>query len=427
MSDTSTVAITGAPSPIAARRVLLTLTWTRWFPVGFVIPTMTLFQLQRGLSLAQALTATAVAGVVTVMLELPTSAVADATGRRRVYLVAAVVNVLAGVVFTLATSFWGFVAAAALMGVFRALDSGPLEAWYVDSVHAHDPGADVDGALSAQGTALGVAIALGALTSGVLVWWHPMADRTALLLPVLVFAALNVVHLVAAAILLTRPRPDAAPPRGYPTREAVRRSWRTVGDSLRLLRVDQILLALLAAEICWSIAMIVFEQLMPVRLAELTGSQERAGVLAGPLTSTGWVAFAAGSALAGLLARRIGVARTAVLARALNGIGAACMGLAAGPGLLALTYLLTYALHGSNGPMHATLLHRRARSDNRATVLSMNSLFAFAAFAVAAPVLGLVATGISTPVAMVVGGAVGILGAVFYLPARRAELTAAQC
>ena len=37
-----------------------------------------------------------------------------------------------------AHSFWAFAIGAALMGVFRALDSGPLEAWFVDTVHATD-------------------------------------------------------------------------------------------------------------------------------------------------------------------------------------------------------------------------------------------------------------------------------------------------
>ena len=38
--------------------------------------------------------------------------------------------------------------------------------------------------------------------------------------------------------------------------------------------------------------------------------------------------------------------------------------------------------------MHDTLLHREAEARNRATVLSMNSMVAFAAFSVAAPLLG---------------------------------------
>ena len=213
--------------------------------------------------------------------------------------------------------------------------------------------------------------------------------------------------------------------RAHPVVQSAARSWRVVRISVAQLRLDRVLLALLAVEVCWSISMIVFEQFLPIRLAELFGSQQQAGIVVGPLTAAAWGAFAAGSALAGLVARRVGVAWTAILARALNGAGAVAMGLATGSTALAAAYLMTYALHGSNGPMHAVLLHRQAEAANRSTVLSLNSLVAFAAFAVAAPALGLIATEISTPVAMVIGGTVGILGAVFYLPARRAERSVA--
>ncbi len=96
-------------------------------------------------------------------------------GRRPVYLAAAVINVVAITAYALAQSFWAFVVAGALMGAFRALDSGPLEAWLVDTVHETTPGADVDRQLSRAGSILGVAIAVGAVLSGLLIWWNPAA------------------------------------------------------------------------------------------------------------------------------------------------------------------------------------------------------------------------------------------------------------
>ena len=137
--------------------MFLTLSFTRWFPIGLVVGLFTLLPLERGLTVAQALTASAMSGFVVFALELPTSGFADAFGRRPVFIAAAVVNVLAAVAYLVAQTFWMFALAACLMGVFRALDSGPLEAWFVDTVHATEPGADVDGALAAQGTLVGAA------------------------------------------------------------------------------------------------------------------------------------------------------------------------------------------------------------------------------------------------------------------------------
>ena len=76
-------------SPLAARRVFLTLTTTRWLPIGFVVGLLVLWQLERGLTLPQALTASAVMGIAVVVLELPTSGFADALGRRPVLIAAA--------------------------------------------------------------------------------------------------------------------------------------------------------------------------------------------------------------------------------------------------------------------------------------------------------------------------------------------------
>jgi MFS family permease len=411
-------------SPSAARRVFLALSFTRWFPVGLVVGVTTLWQLERGLSVAQSLTVSSAAGLTVFFLELPTSGFADAFGRRPVFIASAAVNVVASAMLIVAQSFWAFLAAAVLTGVFRALDSGPLEAWFVDTVHASTPGADVDGSLAAQGTVLGSSIAAGALVSGALVWWHPFTGAPALLLPVVVFVALNVVHLLATVLLLKEPRARAAASGIARAAASAKEAPAVVRDGLGLLRSNRVLRGIIVVEVFWSIAMIVFETFQPIRLAELVGSEERAGAIMGPVAAGGWAVFAVGAALAGWTSRRVGVARTAILARVLNGLGAVVMGLVAGPAALIAAYSVTYLLHGSGGPMHAALLHREASSGNRATVLSMNSMVAFAAFGVCAPLLGLLAEQTTTQVAMVAAGAVSVIGALFYLPARRAERTA---
>jgi MFS family permease len=410
-------------SPAAARRVFLALTFTRWFPVGLVVGLLTLWQLERGLTVAQAMTVSSAAGLTIFALELPTSGFADAFGRRPVFVGSAVVNVVASVVLLLAHSFWMFLVAAVLTGVFRALDSGPLEAWFVDTVHASTPDADVDGSLAAQGTVLGGGIAVGALVSGALVWWHPFAGTSALVLPVAVFVALNVVHLVAVLVLLREPR-SAEHVDASGVRRAIasaKESPVVVREGLGLLRTNAALRGIVCVEIFWSVAMLVFETFQPIRLAELVGGEERAGAIMGPVAAAGWAVFAVGAALGSWSSRRIGVARTAILARILNGLGAVVMGLVAGPAALIAAYGVTYLLHGSAGPMHSALLHREARARNRATVLSMNSMVGSVAFGVAAPLLGLLAERTSTQLAMIGAGAFSVLGAWFYRQALRAE------
>lgn len=414
--------MTGGLGRAAAYRVFLVLTVTRWFPVGFVVGIFILIQTGRGLSIAEAMTAAAVSGFVCFALELPTSGFADAFGRRPVYLAAAVLNVAAGFAYLFAQSFWQFVGAAALMGAFRALDSGPLEAWFVDTVHQESPGADVDQELSRSGTALGAALAVGALLSGALIWWHPVKALPAIDAAVAVFALLNVVHLVATTVLLReRPRPAAGPVGPSRAWASVREAPAVITGGLRLLTTNRVLLGIIVGEVCWSIGMVAFESLLPLRLEELLGSAQAAGALVGPVAAVGWAVFALGTWLAGRASKRWGVARAAMLGRGLNALGVVIMGLALTPVQLVAAYFFTYAMHGLNGPPHSALLHREAEARNRSTILSINSMFAFLAFGIAGPLAGLLADGASIALTMLTVGLLSSLGVAAYRPARNAE------
>lgn len=451
----------------SARRVFYTLTVTRWFPVGFVVGILVLLATTRGLSTTQALTYAAVAGIVCFLLELPTSGFADAFGRRPVYLAAAGLNVIVALCYVLAHTFWTFVAAAALMGVFRALDSGPLEAWFVDAVHEEHPGKDVDQELSRAATLMGAAMALGAVLSGALIWWHPLSSQPPLDLVVWVYAAGNVIHLLATTLLLRHEAPtaaslapapsDPAPSGPAPSdpalpapappvasldpalpvpalpdpawaraRASIAQAPGVVLAGLRMMVGNPVLVGLLVAEAAWSIGMIAFESLLPLRLEELVGSSQVAGALIGPVSAGGWACYALGTWLAGILSARIGVARGAMVARVLNGLGIILMAWAMGPLALVLAYLFTYSMHGLNGPTHGALLHRQATRANRATVLSMNSMVAFLAFGVASPLAGAIGEHSSLAAAMLVLGIIAIAGVAAYLPARRAELKAGR-
>ena len=405
-----------------ATRIFYLLNFTRWFPVGFVVGIFILIQTGRGLTIAQAMTAAAVSGLACFALELPTSGFADAFGRRAVYLAAAVVNVLAGAAYLFAQNFWQFVGAAALMGTFRALDSGPLEAWFVDTVHEGSPGADVDQELSRAGTVLGLAVGAGALISGGLIWWHPVRAFAAIDLAVAVFALLNVVHLAATWLLLREG------PRAISTGEQERRAWASareapavIASGVRLLATNKVLLGIILAEIAWSIGMVAFESLLPLRLEELLGSAQAAGATMGPVAAVGWGIFALGTWIAGKASKRWGVARAAMLGRTLNATGVLLMAWAFTPAGLIAAYLFTYTWHGVNGPPHSALLHREAEARNRATVLSINSMFAFLAFGVAGPLAGLLADRASIRLAMLAVGVTSLLGVAAYLPARHAE------
>ncbi|MFJ8580773.1 MFS transporter [Micromonospora sp. NPDC093277] len=394
----------------------LTLYGLRWLPTGLMIPVMILLMQERGLSLSQiGLVATA-QGLVVLALELPTGGFADALGRKPVLATAWVIGLISLAIFAFADSFWLFFLSWALQGVYRALDSGPMESWYVDATLAADPQAEYERGLGHAGTVIGLAIGAGALLSGGLVALGPIGPVSALTLPVLVAIVLHVVSLVALLVLMAERRPATG---AAALRASMVEAPRMVGQAIGLLRRSRVLLALVGVELFWGFGMVTFESLLPVRLAEVVGNADRAAALLGPVGSAAWLANAAGAALTPLLLRRLGAAPAAALLRVLQGVTVVGMGLLAGPVGVLIAYLACYTVHGASNPLHMGLLHRQVDGPYRTSVISLNSMMSQPAGALGAVVLTALADRTSISLAMLVGGVVLALAAPLYLPAWR--------
>lgn len=395
--------------------ILLSL---RWLPVGLLVPVFVLLMQERGLTLTEIGVAFAAQGVLVLVLELPTAGLADAVGRRPVLVLAAVVNLVSIALFVVADSFALLVAVWALQGVYRALDSGPLESWFVDSTLAADPEAEYERGLSQGGTALGVAMAAGALLSGGLVALGPVGPFSALTMPIVAIVVLQIVGLVALLALLRERRAAAG---SSALRESIAEAPRMIGQAMGLLRRSRVLLALLAVELFWGFGMVTFEALLPVRLAEVLGDSDRAGALLGPATMVAWLANAGGAAATPLLTRRLGAAPAAALLRIAQGLTVVGMALLAGPVGVLIAFVVCYVVHGASNPLHMGLVHRQVDGPYRTSVVSLNSMVAMPAGAAGGIVLGLVADRAGVSVAMLAGAVVLAIAAPLYLPAWRAS------
>lgn len=405
-------------TPRQARFRYLLLLALRWFPVGLELPILLLLPLDRGLTLAQAGLAASFQGFVVLALELPTGGLSDSWGRRPVLAVSACVSAVSLALFAMADTFAMFAAVFVLQGVFRALDSGPLESWFVDATLAADPDAKLDRGLSAGSVAIGVAMGAGALMAGGIIAWVEVPGVPTLALPVWLGLFVQLIGLVAILLLVHEPpHPDGR--RRFVA--SLREVPRVIVEGAGLVRRSRILLPLLAVELFWGFGMVTFEVLVKVRLAEEVGGLEKAAAIIGPAGTVAWLAFAAGSALVPLLSARFGVAVTAAVLRVAQGLAVLGMGLLAGPVGVLSGYLVAYVMHGASGPVHMTLIHRQVTSEHRSTVTSMNSMVAQPAGALGLILLTALASGVSTSFAIVVGAVVLAVAAPLYLPAARAE------
>jgi MFS family permease len=398
------------------RRRYLTLVAFRWFPTGLLIPISVLLPLERGLSLSEIGLAAAGQGLIVLLLELPTGGLADSLGRKRVLIMSILVGIVSLSIYLVADTFLAFFTAFALQGVFRALDSGPLEAWYIDATHAADPEAEIQRGLSGAGVVLGIAIASAALLSGALVAWHPIVSMEALALPVVVSLVLQMAGLIGLVLLMVEGREE----KGWSAAvSAARETPAAISGGLRLLRDNQVLLAIVAVELFWGFGMATFESFTPVKLAEVVGDVDRAAAISGPAASAAWMVSALGAATVPWLGRRIGLAPAAAMLRVLQGLAVVGLGLATGvPGVIA-AYLIAYVVHGASNPAHLTLLHRQVDSSLRATVSSLNSMASLTAGAMGLIALTSLAEATSLDTAMYVGAVILAAAAPLYIPAWR--------
>lgn len=366
-------------SPLTVRsatRRFVALTALRWLPVGLTIPVMVLLASSRGLTLTQIGLVSIVHSLTVACLELPTGGLADAVGRKPVLVASALLHLGSCAAFVTADGVAGFAAAMALMAVGRALDSGPLEAWYVDTVHEREPRADVVPGLSHAGIADCLALAAGAVAGGLAPALFEGGAPSLLVLPFLAAAALDVVSIIAVLALVTPTGPARTGSATHAVRSGVAAIPATVAASLALCGRDRALRTVLLLAATCGLCLGTLELLGPGLFADLAGSRTGGSAAFGLVMAVSFVTGAAGAALAPSVRRLAGgsvpwaiTGLTAMSGLALSGVAVT------GPLVLAAAaYAGFYLANAAAWPLLHAVLHARVGAGERASVLSASSL-----------------------------------------------------
>jgi MFS family permease len=352
----------------------------RWFAIGFIVPVLVLLADARGLNVTQIGLAFLPFGLMTALLELPTGGLADSRGRRPVLVAAALLQVGGLVAWGLSRSTLAFALSGAVMGAARALDSGPLEAWFVDATH--DAGGTDDESVR-RGLALGsvaecVALALGSLLGGLLPrLLDGLPDgRSAIVIPLsvpfLVAAALSALHAVALVALLS-----ATPHRSRDLEQSGPSLMDAVREGMRIATRVRTARRLLYGFAAFGLALTTVEVLWPQHVIELfdeggAGASVRLGALfAG--------AFAASAVGAMLTTRAVRLLRgdptlTLRVGQLTSAAALVVMALTSSRVLSVVAFLALYGAWGVFGPLHRELLHECVGRDARSVLLSAASL-----------------------------------------------------
>ena len=394
------------------QRTYLVLTLLTTLATSFIWGVNTLFLLDAGLSNTEAFAVNAFFSVGQVLFEVPTGVVADTRGRRFSFLLGAATllasTLLYVVMWQIQASFVGWAIASILLGLGFTFFSGATEAWLVDALGATGYSGGLEAVFGRAQTVGGAAMLVGSVLGGV------VAQATDLAVPYLLRAAILGVTLVVAFRFMHdlgfKPRHGANPVDEVRSvlRGSIDAGWRN--PPVRWL--------MLAAPFTTGVGFYAFYAAQPylLQLYGDTGAYGIAGLAA---------AIVAGAQIVGGLTvprvRRLFARRTDAL---LVG-GIANVMLLAGIGLtsnftIALVLLAGWGLvFAVAAPLRQAFINGVIPSEQRATVLSFDSLVGSIGGSVVPPGLGRVADVNGYGPSYLVAAGVQVLALPFIVLARR--------
>ena len=394
------------------QRTYLVLTLLTTLATSFIWGINTLFLLDAGLSNTEAFAVNAFFAVGQVIFEVPTGVVADTRGRRFSFLLGAstliAATLLYVVMWQIHASFLGWALASVVLGLGFTFFSGATEAWLVDALGATGYTGGLEAVFGRAQTVGGAAMLVGSVLGGV------VAQVTDLEVPYLLRAAILGVTLVVAFRYMHdlgfEPRQGANPVDEVRTvlRGSIDAGWRN--PPVRWL--------MLAAPFTTGVGFYAFYAAQPylLQLYGDTGAYGIAGLAA---------AIVAGAQIVGGLTvprvRRLFARRTDALlvGGILNVVLLALIGLTSSF-TIALVLLAGWGLVFALGaPLRQAFINGVIPSEQRATVLSFDSLIGSIGGAAIPPGLGRVADVNGYGPSYLVAAGVQVLALPFVLLARR--------
>ncbi len=394
------------------QRTYLVLTLLTTLAASFIWGINTLFLLDAGLSNTEAFTANAFFTLGQVIFEVPTGVVADTRGRRFSFLLGAgtllVSTLLYLLMWNIEAPFWGWAIASALLGLGFTFFSGATEAWLVDALHATSFTGSLESVFARAQIVGGVAMLSGSVLGGF------VAQLTNLGVPYIIRAAMLGVTLVVAFWFMRDI--GFTPQRGKSPVAAVRVVVSGAVDGG--LRNPPVRWLMLAAPFSAGVGIYAFYAMQPY-LLQLYGDPTAYGVagLAAAMvagaqiiggTLVPWFrrffrrrtdALILGAAVSATLLVVIGLVTSFIVALAL--LAAWCISLA----------LVS--------PMRQAFINGIIPSEQRATVLSFDSLMGSAGGVLAQPALGRAADVYGYATSYVIAGLISAAVVPFSILARR--------
>jgi len=376
------------------------------FAMGLTVAVVALALADRGMDLFQISLLFGVYSLTTMAMELPFGGLADSIGRKPVFLAAVVASLVSLALFLSTSDFYVLALSFAFIGFGRALRSGTLDAWFVETFRAEAPGVDVQPALAKAQWANAIGLAMGAICGGLLPdLLGPAAERAG-------FRIYDVSYVVSFAVMLgvfgfttvaivepPRPRTGAALRAGFATVPAV------IRDAGLLAMRHPTLSLLLAALAFFLMASNPVEVIWPVHARPML-DEGYANTVIGVVTAGYFFSIALGASLSARISRLFRRRHAVTLAVSFACLAAAQVALALQGGIIGFVavFVLYSVILGVIETPASSILHRCVEDGQRSTMLSLRSLIQQLGGALGLVLAGAAAELYSTPAAWI-GGA----------------------
>jgi MFS family permease len=394
------------------QNVYLLLLLFNTLAASFIWGINTLFLLDAGLSNAEAFAANAFFTAGLVLFEVPTGVIADTRGRRTSYLLGTLTLMVSTLLYLLmwriSAPFWAWALVSALLGLGFTFFSGAVEAWLVDALNFTGFDGKLESVFARGEIVQGVAMLGGSVAGGLI------AQATNLGVPYILRALVLALTFVVAFFLMRDI--GFTPSRSKRSIEEVKR---VLSGSIRHgLGNPPVRWVMLAAPFTDGVGIYAFYAMQPY-LLELYGNPEAYGV-AGLAAAIVAGAQIVGGLLVPSIGRIFRRRTSVVLAGTLLSTA-----LLAAIGLLphfwiAIALLVLWGLmFAAITPVRQAYLNGLIASEQRATVLSFDSMLGSSGAVGIQPLLGKAADAWSYPASYLCGAAIQSLAPPFVWLARR--------
>ncbi|WP_417840007.1 MFS transporter [Tritonibacter scottomollicae] len=403
--------------PPSARRHILIFQLHQFldrFAMGLTVAVVALALTDRGMDLFQISLLFGVYSLTTMAMELPFGGLADSIGRKPVFLMAVFASLISLALFLSTRDFYVLAVSFAFIGFGRALRSGTLDAWFVETFKAAAPNVDVQPALAKAQWANAVGLAVGAVLGGLL------PDMLGSVAESLGFSIYDVSYAASFGMMLgvfvfTRLAIVEAPRSMAPG--ALRQGFVNVPLVIRdagILAVkNPALSVLLTALAFFLMAANPVEVIWPT-FAKPMLDEGYANTVIGVVTATYFFSIALGASLSSYISRIFKRQHAKTLAATFACLASAQIALALQGNIFGFVgvFVLYSVFLGVSETPASSILHRCVDDRQRSTMLSVKSLIQQLGGGLGLLLAGIVAETYSTPIAWIVGAVFLLIAAI---------------